>query len=195
MANDGFGGRRERPSSGASRLVALGVFGAPQGVRGEARVKSYTREPEAIAAYGPLTDARGARRFVLEAVRPLKDEMLVARVSGVTTREAAAALTGLELFARREQLPPPDADEFYYDDLVGLAAVTREGAPLGHVVALSNHGAGDILEIMPENGGEALLLPFTKAVVPEIDFAGRRIVIEPPVEVDGEVRHEGESPG
>jgi 16S rRNA processing protein RimM len=174
-----------RAGEGASRLVALGVFGAPQGVRGEVRIKSYTRDPKAIAAYGPLTDGRGAR-FVLESVRLLKDEMLVARLEGVASREAAAALTGLELFARREQLPPADEDEFYYDDLVGRAAVSRDGAPLGQVVALNNYGAGDILEIRPEGGGESLLLPFTKTVAVEIDFPGRRIVIDPPDEVEGE---------
>jgi 16S rRNA processing protein RimM len=159
------------------------VFGAPQGVRGEVRIKSYTRDPKVIAGYGPLTDGRGAR-FTLESVRLLKDEMLVARIAGVATREAAAALTGRELFARREQLPPPDPDEFYYDDLVGLAAVDRDGASLGRVVALNNYGAGDILEILPEAGGESLLLPFTKAVAVEIDFEGGRIVIEPPREVE-----------
>lgn len=155
-------------------------------MRGELRLKSYTRDPEAIAAYGPLTDAQCVRAFVLESVRALKNEMLVARVRGVATREAAAALTGVELFARREQLPPPAEDEFYYDDLVGLAAVTRDGAPLGRVVALSNHGAGDILEIAPEAGGETLLLPFTKAVAVAIDFSSGRIVIELPDEVEGE---------
>ncbi len=92
----------------ADRLIALGRFGAPQGVRGEIRVKSYTAEPQAIAAYGPLTDEAGARRFVVKAVRPLRDDMIVARVEGVATREAAAALTGVELYARRAQLPPPD---------------------------------------------------------------------------------------
>jgi len=174
-----------RAGGGASRLVALGVFGAPQGVRGEVRIKSYTRDPKAIAAYGPLTDGRGAR-FVLESVRLLKDEMLVARLEGIANREAAAALTGVELFARREQLPPPDEDEFYYDDLVGLAAVSRDGAPLGRVVALNNYGAGDILEIMREGGGESLVLPFTKAVAVEIDFPAGRIVIDPPDEIEGD---------
>jgi 16S rRNA processing protein RimM len=169
---------------GEGKLIALGVFGAPQGVRGEVRVKSYTSDPKAIAAYGALTDGRGAH-FLLESVRLLKDEMLVARVGGVATREAAAALTGTELFARREQLPPPDADEFYYDDLIGLAAMTRDGVRFGRIVALSNYGAGDILEIMPEAGGESVLLPFTKAVAVAIDFPGGRIVIEPPDEVDG----------
>ncbi len=87
------------------RLVLVGVFGAPQGVRGETRLKSHTREPLAIGAYGPLTDAARSRVFAFESLRPLKGDMLVARVRGVDTREAAAALTGVEIFARRDQLP------------------------------------------------------------------------------------------
>jgi 16S rRNA processing protein RimM len=168
------------------RLIALGRFGAPQGVRGEIRVKSYTGEPSAIAGYGALTDAAGARRFVVAVVRALRDDMLVVRVEGVATRDDAATLNGVELYARRSQLPPPAADEFYHTDLVGLEAVTPEGRALGWVTALHNHGAGDILEIAPPDGGEARLLPFTRAVVVEVDFSGGRIVIEPPEEVEGE---------
>jgi 16S rRNA processing protein RimM len=179
------------PLSDPARIIALGVFGAPQGVRGEVRVKSYTAVPKAIAGYGPLTDNCGARTFVIEAARSVKDEMLVVRVAGVTTREAGAALTGIELYARREQLPPPDADEFYYDDLIGLEAVTREGEKLGFIVALSNYGAGDILEIARE-GCETVLLPFTKAVAGEIDFSRGIIVIAPPREVEGEAPPEVE---
>ena len=92
----------------------------------------------------------------------------------------------MEIFARRDQLPPPNEDEFYYDDLVGLEAVDADGAPLGRVVSLMNHGAGDVLEIAPVGGGETLLLPFTKGVAPRIDFDAGRIVIEPPREVEGE---------
>ena len=171
-----------------ARLIALGVFGAPQGLRGEVRIKSYTLVPKAIAGYGPLTDGR-ARTFVIEAARSVKDDMLVARIAGVATREAAAALTGVELFARREQLPPPDADEYYHDDLVGLIAVTRENQKLGPVIALSNYGAGDILEIARE-GGETMLLPFTKAVAVEIDFSRGIILIDPPREIEGEASPE-----
>ena len=74
---------------------------------------------------------------------------MVARVEGVATREAAAALTGVELFARRAQLPPPDADEFYHDDLVGLEAVTPTARRSAAWPRVLNHGAGDILEIAP----------------------------------------------
>lgn len=151
------------------------------------RVKSFTFEPRAIGAYGTLTDAGGSRAFAFERLRGLKDDMLVVKVKGVDTREAAAALTGVEIFARRNQLPPPKADEFYYDDLVGLEAVTRDGNRLGRVASLMNYGAGDILEIAAEGGAEALLLPFTRNVAPVVDFDGGRIVIEPPRETDGEV--------
>lgn len=165
------------------RLVLVGVFGAPQGVRGEIRVKSYTDDAKAIGAYGPLTDGRGADVFAFERVRALKGDMLVVKVKGVETRDAAAGLTGTELFVRRSRLPPPKAEEFYCEDLVGLDAVTGAGVPLGRVVSLSNHGAGDILEIETQDG-DVLLLPFTKQVAPKIDIEGGRIVIDPPTEVD-----------
>ena len=164
----------------------MGVFGAPQGVRGDIRIKSLTGHPSAIGAYGPLTDKGGKRAFAFESLRPLKDDMLVARVAGVSTREAAESLKNIELFARREQLPPPSEDEFYYDDLVGLEAVDAAGSPLGRVVSLMNYGAGDVLEIAPAQGGETLLLPFTKRVAPRIDFDAGRIVIEPPREAEDE---------
>jgi 16S rRNA processing protein RimM len=168
------------------RLILMGVLGAPQGVRGDIRVKSLTGEPGAIGSYGPLTDKGGARAFEFQSLRPLKDDMLVARLAGVSTREAAETLKNVELFARRDQLPPPSEDEFYYDDLVGLEAVDAAGSPLGRVVSLMNYGAGDVLEIAPAQGGETLLLPFTKRVAPRIDFDAGRIVIEPPREAEDE---------
>ena len=168
------------------RLILMGVFGAPQGVRGETRVKSLTSDPKAIGAYGPLTDGKRARVFVFDSLRLISDNMLVAGVAGVTTREAAAALTGVEIFARRDQLPTPSEDEFYYDDLIGLDAFDAGGRRLGAIASVGNYGAGDILEIAPEGGGETLLLPFTKEVAPTIDFDAGRIVIEPPREVEDE---------
>ncbi|HEY6736035.1 MAG TPA: ribosome maturation factor RimM [Roseiarcus sp.] len=170
--------------SATDRLILMGVFGAPQGVRGEIRVKSLTGEPSAIGAYGPLTNKGRTRMFAFESLRPLKDDLLVARVTGILSREAAEAFKGVEIFARRDQLPAPDEDEFYYEDLVGLEAVDAAGGPIGRVVSLMNHGAGDVLEIAPADGGETLLLPFTKSVAPRIDFAAGRIVIEPPREVE-----------
>jgi 16S rRNA processing protein RimM len=169
-----------------SRLIAIGVFGAPHGVRGELRAKAYTADPRSLAAYGALYDSSGVRSFKILALRPLKDDMVVLRVDGVADRDAAAKLTGVELFARRENMPGPEEEEYYHADLVGLSAATRAGEDLGRVVAVNNYGAGDVLEIAPVGGGETLLLPFTKAVAPEIDIAGGRIVIVLPEEIDGE---------
>lgn len=177
--------------SAPDRLVPLGIFGAPHGVRGELRVKSYTHDPRSIGAYGDLTDKTGKSVFKILFQRHLRNDMLVVRLAGVDAREQAERLTGAELFARRAQLPPPSDDEFYHDDLVGLEAVTHEGAPIGRVIALRNFGAGDILEIAPTAGGETLLLPFIKAVAVEIDFDQGRITIVPPHEIYGEPRDGG----
>ena len=165
----------------AERRILVGVVGAPHGVRGEVRVKSFTADPPALGAYQPLTDAAGARVFVAETLRRIKDDMLVVKFAGVDERNAAQAITGVQLFAPRAALPEPSEDEFYHADLIGLSAVTRGGEALGEVVALRNFGAGDILEILPAPGQPTLLLPFTKSSAPEIDFPNHRIVIEPPI--------------
>jgi 16S rRNA processing protein RimM len=165
------------------RLVLVGRFGAAQGVRGEIRIKSYTADPLSIGAYGPLCDEQGARTFEFERLRALKDDMVVAKVKGVDDRDAAAALTGLSLHVGRQKLPPPDEDEFYIADLIGLAAVSPEGDEIGHVKNVLNFGAGDMLEIAPPSG-ETFFAPFTKEVAPKIDFPGRRIVVVRPQEIE-----------
>ena len=167
------------------RLVLVGRFGAPQGVRGEIRIKSYTADPLSIGDYGPLSDETGARNFEIERLRPLKEDMVVAKVKGLADRDAAGALTGVSLFVAREKLPPPDEDEFYIADLVGLSAISPEGEAIGVVKNVLNFGAGDIIEIAPASG-ETLMLPFTKEVAPAIDFAGGRIVVVLPEETDGD---------
>jgi 16S rRNA processing protein RimM len=168
-----------------SNLVLLGRFGAPHGVRGEIRLQSFTGDPLAIGSYGPLTDKSGAESFKLLSLRLQGKEMLVARVDGVVDRSGAERLTGVELYVAREKLPETeDEDEFYLADLVGLRAETQDGALLGRVVAVRNFGAGDILEIAPAQGGETLMFPFTKAVVPVVSLAEGRVIVAPPAEIE-----------
>ena len=125
----------------------------------------------AITAYGPLESEDGTRRFEIEALRPAKDHF-VARLAGVPDRDAAEKLTNIKLYVSRDRLPPIEDDEtFYHADLIGLAAVTPDGAALGKVTAILNFGAGDLVEIKPAGGGEPLMVPFTDAAVPEIDMA------------------------
>ena len=134
--------------------------------------------------YGPLATKDGARQFEVASAREAKDH-LVATLKGITTREEAERLNGIELYVAREKLPATDEDEYYHADLIGLAAVTPADEPLGRVVAIHNFGAGDIIEIAPP-GGTTMLLPFSNAVVPTVDLAGGRVVIELPAEIEGD---------
>ena len=164
--------------------VLVGVFGAPHGVRGDIRLKSYMQDPLSIGDYGALHDEAG-KSFELAAIRALKDDMLVVRVKGVSDRDAAQKLTNAKLFIARAKLPAPEEDEFYCRDLIGLKAQTRDGRVIGTIVAVPNYGAGDILEVAPP-AGETLLFAFTRAIVPEIDLAGGKVIIDPPAEVEDE---------
>lgn len=170
--------RPDRSMPDAGRRVCVAQIGAPHGVRGEVRLKPFTADPLAVGRYGALESEDGTRRFEIVALRPAKD-MLIARLKGVADRDAAEALRHQRLYVARDRLPAAEADEFYHADLIGLAAVAPDGRALGTVVAVPNFGAGDLLEIAPP-GSASLLVPFTKAVVPEVDLAGGRIVVEPP---------------
>jgi 16S rRNA processing protein RimM len=172
------------PRTSAPR-ICVAQIGAPHGVRGEVRIKSFTADPMALAEYGALTSEDGARSFEITALRP-GNEVLVARLKGVADRNAAERLRNLRLYVPRDRLPNADEDEFYHADLIGLAAVQPNGAVIGTVAALHNFGAGDLIEITPQTGGPSLLLPFTKAVVPEIDVAAGRIIIVAPEETPDE---------
>ena len=164
--------------------ICVAQIGAAHGIRGEVRLRSFTQDPMAVTAYGPLESEDGTRRFEIEALRPAKDHF-VARLAGVADRDAAEKLTNLKLYVSRDRLPPVEDDEtFYHADLVGLAAVTPDGAALGTVTAILNFGAGDLVEIKPDGGGEPLMVPFTDAAVPEIDMKAGRMVVVPPAETE-----------
>ena len=170
-----------------SKRICLGAMAGAHGVRGEFKVKSFTGIPDDIAAYGPLEAEKGGRIFTLTLLRPTKPTIFVARAPEIKSREEAQELKGTKLFVPRDRLPPPDEDEFYYEDLVGLSAQTTEGKPWGMVKAVLNHGAGDLLEISQIPGVKGTrLISFTKEDVPEIDFSGQTITVVEPVEDDGQ---------
>jgi 16S rRNA processing protein RimM len=164
--------------------ICVARIGAAHGVGGAVRLWTFTEDPLAVQRYGPLSTGDGARQFEVTVAREARGH-LVATLKGVTTRQEAERLNGIELFVPREKLPPTEENEYYHADLVGLAAVTTAGQPLGSVIAIHNFGAGDIIEIAPPQGA-TMLLPFSNAVVPTVDLAGRRVVIELPGEIEGD---------
>lgn len=158
--------------------ILVGRIGAPHGIKGELRVKSFTEPLEAIGDYGPLHLADG-RTLTIERTRPQGD-MLVVKFREVADRTAAERLTNRDLTIPRSALPETEDEEtFYHADLIGLAAVDAAGTSFGVVIAVPDFGAGDLLEIRPE-GGKSFHLPFTRAFVPVVDPAGGRVVIAPP---------------
>jgi 16S rRNA processing protein RimM len=154
--------------------VLLGVVAAPHGVRGLVRIKSFTDDPMKVAAYGPLSDEAGKKVYRVEALSAARGAVL-ARIEGVADRTAAEALRGLRLYVERNAMPDAGEREWYEADLIGLAAVGRDGRDWGKVVAFHDFGAGSVMEV---SGGA--MLPFTDEAVPEIDVEGGKVVIDPP---------------
>ena len=161
---------------GADRVL-LGVVAAPHGVRGLVRIKSFTGDPMAVGAYGPLSDETGKKNYRVEALSAARGAVL-ARIEGVADRTAAEAIRGLRLYVERSQLPDAGEREWYEADLIGLAAVGRDGRDWGKVVAFHDFGAGSVMEV---SGGP--MVPFTDEAVPEIDVEGGKVVIDPPAGV------------
>ena len=168
--------------------ILLGVIGRAHGVRGLVRVTSHTADPTDLTSYGPLTDAKG-RRFLLrwrgEGIAEVS-ELLDGGAVKVTDRTVAEGLTNTRLFIDRAQLPQvEDEDEFYLSDLIGLLAFSPDGAKLGRVAVVHDYGAGTSLEV-ERPVGPVLIVPFTKACVPEVDIVSGRVVIVSPEVLDAD---------
>ncbi len=164
-----------------STLICIGVCGGAFGVKGEVKIKSFTADPKDVFAYGPLHDENGAVILTITSSRPIKGGF-AARANEIKTREEAQSLKGQKLYVDRSVLPKADADEFYYEDLIGLNAHLPDGTQMGRVKSVHDFGAGDVLQITggtDANGKPiaAFFHPFTKAAVPEIDIPGGQITI------------------
>lgn len=173
------------PPAGSGRLILVGRVAGPFGVRGELRLTTYTEEPVALLRFRDLKREDGSPALTLTGGRAARAGELIVRAAEAPDRDAAEALKGVRLYVGREALPPTDdEDDFYLADLIGLAAETPDGAPLGRIKAVLNHGAGDILEVDPGDGRPTGLHPFTREVVPQVRIADGVVVIAPAAAVE-----------
>ena len=168
----------------AAQKICVAKIGAAHGVRGEVRLWPFTEDPMAVLHYGPLSTRDGARQFEVARARAATDHLVV-MLKGITNRDEAERLNGIELYIARDALPDADDGEYYHADLIGLAAIDPQGTSVGTVTAIHNFGAGDIIEVAPKSG-PSLLLPFTNAVVPTVDLAAGHVVVELPNEIEGD---------
>jgi 16S rRNA processing protein RimM len=164
--------------------VCVAVVATAHGLRGMLKLRCFTERREDVAAYGPVFDQNG-RRFELEVIGPAPGGVL-ARAQGIEDRNAAEALRGAELFVPRSALPELASDEFYYSDLEGMEALRADGSRFGVVHGVANFGAGDLIEVMADDG-QRISLPFTRETIPSIDLERRRLVVQPPDELVTEV--------
>ena len=173
----------------ADRLLQVARVAGAFGVRGEIRITTFTEDPLALATYKVLVRQDGSPGLTLTAARAVKGAV-IAQAKGVDTRDQAQALRGLTLFVPRDSLPPPDEDEFYLADLIGLAIETPQGEPLGTVKTVQDFGAGDLIEVQPAMGA-SWWLPFTREAVPQVKIAEGKLIAIPPTLV-GDPEPQGE---
>jgi len=159
--------------------VLLGRITTAHGIRGDVVIESYTAAPGDIGAYGPLQSEDGAKRFDVKVVR-VTPRGVIARVAGVSDRNAAEALRGTSLYALRADLPEAEEGEYYHADLVGLRVEDADGKRIGTVAGVHNYGAGDLLELRLDGVPVTELIPFTDAFVPVVDIAAGRVVVALP---------------
>lgn len=159
---------RESPDD---HVMLAAIIGA-HGVSGEVRLKLFAESVDSFAAYGTY-DADG-RSLTLSSTKHA-GKSLVARFVEVRTREAAEALKGKSLTVPRAALPDPEDDEIYVADLIGRSVGTPDGRLVGHIHAVENYGAGDILDIEKPDG-KRFMLAFSREAVPEV---GDNIVVDP----------------
>lgn len=157
-------------------------IGRPHGIRGEVTLEVRTDDPEARFAAGQvlLTDPAERGPLTVTAARDVGSRLAVA-FEGVADRTGAEALRGTLLLVDAASLPPTDdPDEFHDFQLVGLAAHLPDGARLGAVSDVLHLPHGDVLVVGRDGERAEVLVPFVRAIVPEVDVAGGRLVVDPP---------------
>ncbi|WP_363928382.1 ribosome maturation factor RimM [Thiobacillus sp.] len=162
--------------SQGSDWVVMGRIAAPFGIKGWVKVQPFSEDPGALMDFESWRVGRGEQQthYTVETVQD-HGKALVAKLAGIDDRDAAYALRGQEISVARSVLPPPEENEFYWSDLIGLKVVNHEGIELGTVDSLMESGANDLLVV---KGTREYLIPFVAAFVGKVDLPGGTIKVE-----------------
>jgi 16S rRNA processing protein RimM len=153
------------------RAITLAAIAGAHGVTGEVRLKLFAEGVDSLKRHREVQV--GGRSLTLTSIRGGRQP--VARFAEIADRDAAEALRGQLVTIARTALPPLEEGEYYHADLIGLACVDADGAPLGSVVAVENFGAGDLLEIERPDGKRSLV-PFSPGIA---DLDDRQVRVDP----------------
>jgi 16S rRNA processing protein RimM len=160
----------------SERIVVLGSIGAAFGVQGWVRINSYTDPPDNILEYGRWRVGRGGRwqEIEVEGGRVTAKGVL-AKLAGIETPEDARLHVGADIAVARSELPPPAAGEYYWNDLEGLQAVTKQGEVLGRVDHFRTTPAGHVVVV---RGEREHWIPFVRERIAQVDLDAGRIVFD-----------------
>lgn len=159
------------------RLLVMGRIAAPYGVNGWVHVTAYTELPENLLHYLPWHIYRQGNWQVVEIISGRHHgKGLVVQLKGSTDRDAAATLRGVDIGIYRSQLPPVDADEYYWTDLIGLQVIAKDDRVLGRLDHLLETGANDVMVV---KGEQEYLIPYIEGqVVASVDLVTREIRVD-----------------
>ncbi len=168
-------------SSDSDDLLLIGEIVGPFGVKGQVKLKAFTDRPDHIArkvrtVYLQLGPER--TEHTLARLHEHKPGLLLLSLRGVTTRDAADELRGAEVYIRARDAAPLAEDEYYLHELVGLAALTTEGQPIGTVREVLETGAGEVL-VISRAGQPDALVPMARDFIARLDIPGGQVVITP----------------
>jgi len=154
----------------------MGRIAAPFGIKGWIKVQPYSEDPGTLMDFASWRVGRGdqQRHYGVEEIQD-HSNALIAKLEGINDRNQAFALRGLEVSVPRSALPPPEENEFYWADLIGLLAINHQGMELGRVESLMETGAHDVLVV---KGKREHLIPFIAAFVGKVDMAAGRIEVD-----------------
>jgi len=154
----------------------MGRIAAPYGVKGWVKIQTFTETLDSLLDYPAWQIGNnGQWRNAQVEEASVHGEFLVAKLKECNDRDAAFALRGQEIAVFRDELPEPEDNEYYWEDLIGLSVVNREGIKLGQVVKLLETGAHDVLVVKNE---KEHLIPFVEVYVLNVDLAQGRIEVD-----------------
>ena len=148
--------------------ILVGKIVAPQGIKGEVRVQTFTERPSDFQNLSVFGDNFSADSLHFVRVVP-NSNVVIMKIDGVTDRNVAEKIRGTDLYVYRSELPPTKSGEYYQADLIGMTVI-RQGVELGHIVCFQNFGAGDIMEL--DNGD---MVSFKGA---DVDFENKNIKVK-----------------
>jgi 16S rRNA processing protein RimM len=175
-------GQNERAQAGVEgEWICVGALGAPHGVRGDMRLKSFTEQPAAIFKFVDIRLGADGAAVALVKKGKAKDGFII-HITGIDTPEDASNMKTKQLYVSRENFGAAAEDEFYLADLIGLRAHDLAGTEIGVVSSFDNFGAEDLLELVLHEAvkglGRHIFVPFRKSLVPTIDLDAGIAVID-----------------